>query len=214
MLIIGAGGFAKQLLEVFFQIGEKNLSFYDDTGTATDLFCNRYPVIKTKTEAIEYLKKKDKRFLLGIGGPINRKIMAERFIEWGGEIQSLFSPKAYISNFGCQFGKGINILTSGIIENNVSIADGVLINIGAYITHDCKIGDYTEISPRVTIGGNCRIGDFCNLGTNCTILPKVNLGKNVIVGAGAVVTKDIPDNSLVVGIPANLKKKLSPLKIN
>lgn len=213
MLIIGAGGFAKQLLEVLIQLGEKNLHFYDDTERATETFCNKYPVIKTKQSAIEYIRKKDKRVLLGIGNPLYRKILADKFEEWGGELQNAFSPLAHISHINCHFGKGINILTSAIIENNVSIADGVLINIGGYITHDCKIGAFTEISPRVTIAGNCTIGDFCSLGISSTILPKVTLGKNVIVGAGAVVTKDIPNNCLVVGIPATIKKELSPIEI-
>ncbi|MNG38364.1 Maltose O-acetyltransferase [compost metagenome] len=49
------------------------------------------------------------------------------------------------------------------------------------------------------------------LGTNATVLPKVTIGKNVIVGAGAVVTKDVPDNSLVVGIPGKIIKELPSL---
>ena len=45
------------------------------------------------------------------------------------------------------------------------------------------------------------------LGGNVTVLPGVTIGNNVVVGAGAVVTKDIPDNSLAVGIPAKVVRK-------
>nr|WP_250349320.1 DapH/DapD/GlmU-related protein [Flavobacterium anhuiense] len=50
------------------------------------------------------------------------------------------------------------------------------------------------------------MGEFSQIGANSTILPKVKIGKNVIVGAGSVVTKDIPDNCLVVGVPARIIK--------
>ena len=53
-----------------------------------------------------------------------------------------------------------------------------------------------------------RIGNDVWLGANVTILPGVTIGDNVIVGAGAVVTKDIPDNSLAVGVPARVVKEI------
>lgn len=51
-------------------------------------------------------------------------------------------------------------------------------------------------------------GDGGWIGGNCTILPGVTIGNNVVVAAGAVVTKDIPDNSLVGGVPARLIREL------
>ncbi|KAH3687064.1 hypothetical protein WICPIJ_001954, partial [Wickerhamomyces pijperi] len=56
-----------------------------------------------------------------------------------------------------------------------------------------------------------RIGDNCWLGANVTILPGVTLGDNVVVGAGATVTKDVESNSLVLGVPAKVVKKLDPV---
>jgi acetyltransferase-like isoleucine patch superfamily enzyme len=52
--------------------------------------------------------------------------------------------------------------------------------------------------------GGVEVGEFCQIGANTTILPKVKIGNNVIVGAGAVVLADIPSNSKAVGIPAKL----------
>jgi acetyltransferase-like isoleucine patch superfamily enzyme len=67
------------------------------------------------------------------------------------------------------------------------------------------------MSPGVHISGNCEIGTYTNIGTNATILPKVILGENVVVAAGAVVTKNVPDNCLVAGVPAIIKKELQPI---
>jgi len=81
------------------------------------------------------------------------------------------------------------------------------------IGHDCIIGNYVEMSPRVHISGNCKIGDYSVFVSNATVLPKTTIGNNVIVGAGSVVTKDVHDNCLVVGVSAVIKKKLPPLEI-
>ena len=79
------------------------------------------------------------------------------------------------------------------------------------IGHDSKIGMFTELSPGVHISGNCNIGDFCNIGTGSVILPKITLGENIIVGAGAVITKPVESNTMVVGFPAKPVKKLTPI---
>ena len=52
------------------------------------------------------------------------------------------------------------------------------------------------------------IGRDVWIGGNCTILPGVTIGNNVVVAAGAVVTKDVPDNCVVAGVPAKVIRKL------
>lgn len=89
-----------------------------------------------------------------------------------------------------------------------------------------KIGDRVAIAERVTLvissnsnfsklrsiltdeHGNIEIGDDSWLGTGCIILPNVKIGQGAVVGAGAVVTKDVPDFTIVAGIPAKFIRKL------
>ena len=88
------------------------------------------------------------------------------------------------------------------------------------------VGNYTHVGPNVKIGKNCTmvsgvvfgnkteqednrpvvVGDNCYFGLDCKILGPVRIGNNVTIGAGAVVTKDIPDNAVVGGIPAKILK--------
>jgi acetyltransferase-like isoleucine patch superfamily enzyme len=70
------------------------------------------------------------------------------------------------------------------------------------------IAEFVELCPGVHISGNCKIGKLTFIGTNATILPNITIGKNVIVGAGALVTKDLPDNVLAMGSPAKVIKQL------
>jgi acetyltransferase-like isoleucine patch superfamily enzyme len=86
------------------------------------------------------------------------------------------------------------------------------LNTNSTIGHDSTIGDFVEICPGAVISGNVSIGAYSFIGSNATILPKVKLGSNVIVAAGSVVTKDVPGNCMVTGIPAIIKKQLPQLE--
>lgn len=75
----------------------------------------------------------------------------------------------------------------------------------------CKLGENCTILPMVLLGkkepgvkGDIVIGDNCYISTGVTILGPVTIGNNVTIGAGAVVTKDIPDNAIVGGVPAKI----------
>lgn len=213
MLIIGAKGFAKEVLELLHQNNSlENVAFFDDVNN--DVFgklYNEFPILKSVNEAENYLNSVTKNFTIAIGNPVLRKTLYDKFTKLGGNYISTISSKANIGNYGNRIEIGCNIMTGSIITSDVIIEKGSIVNLNCTIGHDTKIGQFVELSPGVNISGNCKIGDFTTIGTNATILPKIEIGKNVIVAAGAVVTKDIPDNCMVAGIPALIKKELTPL---
>lgn len=213
MIIVGAKGFAKEVLEVLHQLNQlDHLVFYDDVNEDAPAFLyGQFPVLRNKEAAAHYFKTVDSRFIIGIGNPALRKKLALEFEAMGGVFTSTISPLAQIGHYGNSIGEGSNIMTGTVLTNDVKIGEGVLINLNCTVGHDSTIGDFVELSPGVHISGNCKIGSYSNIGTNATILPKVTIGENVIIGAGSVVTKDIPDNCLVVGIPATIKKELPKL---
>lgn len=216
MVIVGAGGFAKEILETFLQRNEvENLFFFDNVSEHVPLkLFDRFPVLRTFDQVKQIFNETgDGRFTLGLGNPSFRHSLNKNFAGIGGILTSTVSPHTEIGSFGTTIAPGCNILSGSIITNNVTLKIGCLINPGCSISHDSILQDFVQISPGVRITGSCVIDSFSMLGTNCVILPKIKIGKNVIVGAGAVVTKDVPDNSMVMGVPATVRKKLAPLKL-
>lgn len=101
-----------------------------------------------------------------------------------------------------EFGSEPYLITIG---NNVRITNGV-----KFVTHDGGIWTLRKngILENGDIFGRITIGDNTHIGSNFIIMPGVNIGKNCIIGCGSIVTKDIPDNSVVVGIPARVIKSI------
>lgn len=216
MVIVGAGGFAKEILQTFSQRNElDNIYFFDNVSEhVPEKLFDRFPVLRNFDEVKQVFEETgDDRFTLGLGNPLVRYSLNKKFTSIGGILTSTVSPHTEIGSFGTTIAPGCNILSGSIITNNVTLKIGCLINPGCSISHDSVLEDFVQISPGVRITGNCLIEGFSMLGTNCVILPKVKIGKNVVVGAGAVVTKDVPDNSMVMGVPASVKKKLAPLNL-
>ncbi|MGZ4033907.1 MAG: NeuD/PglB/VioB family sugar acetyltransferase [Bacteroidia bacterium] len=201
MIIIGAKGHAKELLDLF---RSQDDVFYFFDNVSVDLgnkIFGQYNIL-TKKEDVEQIFHNDKRFVIGVGVPKIRFELSEMFRSWGGELTSVISSTASIGQFNVNMQEGLNIMHNVVIFNDVFIGEGSLINTAASIHHDVHIGKYCEISPGARILGGAQIGEFTTVGTGAIILPKIKVGKNVIVGAGAVVDKDVSDNTTVVGIPA------------
>lgn len=118
--------------------------------------------------------------------------------------------------FRCDYGKNIHVGDNFTANYNVVILDIAPVTIGDHVmigpnTMISAVGhplspkkrrNYAAFAKPVTIGNDVWIGG------NCTILPGVKIGNNVVVAAGAVITKDVPDNSLVGGVPAKVIRTL------
>ena len=105
--------------------------------------------------------------------------------------------------FGCQLQLGVQL------GKNVELGNG---GLGIVIHRHAILCDNVGVGPGVTIGGTNKqygaatIGENTFIGTGARILGPVKIGKDCFIGANAVVTKDIPDNSLAVGVPAKIIK--------
>lgn len=90
--------------------------------------------------------------------------------------------------------------------NYTEIGEGSCLDHGIHIAHNVKMGKYNTLAAHCIIEGSCEIGDFNTFGAGVIMQRKTKVGSNCTVGSGAVITKDFPDNCIIVGNPARVLK--------
>lgn len=207
MIIVGAGGFAKEVLSCVSDEALKDLRFFDDVSPSLTEVLERYEVLKNESAVKNYFKVYDNKFTIGIGNPALRQMLYEKFTGWGGQFVSVISDRAFISYHDVELGDGLIVMPGVNISSSVLIAEGTMIYYNTNITHDCRIGKFVEIAPGVQILGRVTIGNNVQIGAGAIILPDITVGSNAVIGAGAVVTKNVKSAETVVGVPAKPIKK-------
>jgi len=100
------------------------------------------------------------------------------------------------------YGPGLVACQMSIVTTECTLGQGVRLNVGATVMHDCSVGDFTTLAPHALLLGHVTVEEECYIGAKATILPGLRVGRGSVVGAGAVVTKDVPPGRIVKGVPA------------
>lgn len=203
MLVVGAGGLAKEILDILIDLNIEKPIFCDDISIEIDSFFQKHSTVRSITE-VNSIFSNNGDYCIAIGGGNLRKTLNSKFDNINGKLISIISPKAQISGNAKQIDKGTIVMQFATIGPDVSVGKCCLIYHNVQLTHDVKIGDFCDISPNAVLLGKVTIGNYVQIGTNATILPNIKIGNNVIIGAGSVVTKDIPDNCTAYGVPAKI----------
>lgn len=117
-----------------------------------------------------------------------------------------------------QIGQDCNICAHTLIENDVVLGNNVTVKSGVYLWDGTTIGNNVFIGPCATFTNDkmprskvypdsfskITIEDHASIGANATLLPGIRIGKHAMIGAGSVVTRDVPPYAVVVGNPAKI----------
>lgn len=201
MIIAGAGGHAKEILDILKYYSNEEIVLFDNTSANISSSLHGFKIVNNLIDLKLHFEK-DKRFIVGVGNSAGRKKLFELFIEQGGYPYSIIAENAYVSESNTTLGSGLNIMQLSFISCDVEIGNGVLINTRANIHHNVSIGEFTEIGPGATLLGGVSVGDLSLIGAGAVILPGLKIGSHCKIGAGAVVTKNVSNNQIVKGNPA------------
>jgi sugar O-acyltransferase (sialic acid O-acetyltransferase NeuD family) len=122
---------------------------------------------------------------------------------------SAIHPVAFFGE-GAILGEGIQAMPGSIVNDYATVGDFCIINSNCSVGHECVLGVGVHVMGGATLAGLARVGDCSSIGSGATVLPRVTIGNNCVIGAGAVVTKDVPDNAVVVGVPGKVIRYRTP----
>lgn len=208
VIVLGASGHAKVVIELLRASGLQ--VDYCVGGLDSPESCLGVAVLKGD-EHLQHLRENGyTRAFVAIGSNALRQRLAHTAREAGFHLVNAISPTAVISPTA-RLGKGIAIMAGVIINAESVIEDLAIINTGATIDHDCRIGQAVHIAPQCALAGNVSVSEAAFLGIGCKIIPGIKIGEGATIGAGGVVVSDIPARTLAVGIPARVIKNMTTL---
>lgn len=91
------------------------------------------------------------------------------------------------------------IMPTAVINFNAIVRGNVIINTAAVIEHNCNVGPHCHIAPNATLCGAVTIEELTHIGAGAVVLQGIKIGSNCVVGAGSVVTKNMPNNTTWIG---------------
>jgi sugar O-acyltransferase (sialic acid O-acetyltransferase NeuD family) len=204
VVILGAGGFAREVWWVFEDANADQkrwnvLGFIDENRENWGKSLCDLPVLGDFSWFEKAASKP--RVISGVGGNPLRRKFAARAKEMGLEFCGVRHPSARLSRF-VEVGAGTVICAGNAITTQIRIGAHVNINLNCTLGHDVTLDDYCNLSPGVHVSGNVHLEEGVDAGTGAVFIPGKRVGAWSVIGAGSVVTKDIPSRVVAVGAPA------------
>ncbi len=204
-VIIGAGTYGEVYLSYLQEAGIKVVGFLDDDPKFIGKSVRGIPVLGGFSVLPDL---KDNFGIEAVYCPLGdnklRVSILEKAVRLGYDTPNYIHPSVIISN-DVFIGKGVYILLGTHIMPYTTIEDFVMISMNVNIAHHSLLCKGSFLSTGVNFGASIVAKRYSYLGINSTIMTGLHeLGENCLVGAGAVVIKDVPDNAVVAGVPAKV----------
>ena len=207
--IIGAGGCARDVLDICDACNQVKktyevLGFIIDKQYGTPgTFINDRHILGD----YGWLEKHANQVFVtcAVGAPQHRYKLIRRAQKLDCQFFNLIHPSAILTRW-ITLGEGVIITAGCILTNQIRLGSHVHINLGCTIAHNAVFEDFVTLAPGVHISGNVNLRNGCYIGTGANVIEKLNLGEWSVIGAGSTITRDIPPNTTVVGVPGKVIK--------
>lgn len=203
VIIVGAGGHAAVVADALLAAGKSVIGFIDPAAHMHGRSVCGLPVLGDD-EYLCQVSREDVVLVNGIGStrdPSVRKRVQQRLQNMGWRFVGVIHPSAVVSAFAV-IAPDVQALAKAVIQPNVFIEEGCIVNTGAIVEHDVALGSWSHAAPRAVICGGVRIGTCCHVGAGAVVMQGLQMGPHTLVGAGAAVIRDFEGHGTLVGIPA------------
>lgn len=208
VIIIGAGGHAKPVIDALMKNGTEIIGAVDVNPAKHGVPILGVPVLG-KDGIIGGHAPGSLLLVNGVGTTSETEERREvfcRFKERGYNFKTVIHPSALIG-VEVEIGEGSQILAGAVIQPATTIGANCIINTNATVDHDCAIGDHVHVAPGAAVSGVVEIGDGCHVGSGATIIQGLTIGPRSIIGSGAAVIRDVAQGDVVCGVPARTIKR-------
>lgn len=197
LIIIGASGHGKVCADIALKMNQWNqIYFLDDNESINQ--CMGFKVLGKVEEFKKHLDTSD--FFVGIGHNQIRKRIFEELRKQNASVVTLIHPNAVLG-INVEIGIGSAVMAGVVINSDTKIGKCCIANTSSSIDHDNQIGDFVHIAPGVHLSGTIKVGSNSWLGVGSVYKNNITICEDVVIGAGAVVIKDIEIKGTYVGVP-------------
>ena len=207
IVLIGGGGHCKSCIDVIEAQGEFSIAGIVDLKEKIGQEVLGYK-IRWSDNDLDQLFDFYKYYFITIGQldtGLTRRRIFNKLKKERKELPVIVSPKAYVSKHA-RIGQGSIVMHKAIINSNSVIHENSIINSGAIIEHDAVVYGNCHISTGTVLNGNVIINRNCFIGSRTTVLQNVTVHKDIVIGAGSLVTKDLHEPGVYIGLPARKKQ--------
>jgi sugar O-acyltransferase (sialic acid O-acetyltransferase NeuD family) len=209
---LGAGGHAKVLIEILLSRGDLEIvCLLDINPKLWGTKCMGIPILGSDDSLPGLFDDGIRQAFIGVGSTGDssiRRRLYERARQIGFEIVSCIHPNAVVSP-SALLGEGSTVFAGVVINAAARMGANVIVNTGAIVEHDCLVEDHCHIASGARLASAVTVGEGAHIGVGASVRQCIRIGRNAIVGAGAAVVHDVPDNTVVVGVPARPLRRLN-----
>lgn len=199
IIIYGGGGHGKSIIDLLRLLKEYRIIGILDDGMAAGENMMGVPILGGGEKLAE-LHAQGVRLAVnavgGIGDVSTRVKVFEKISAAGFACPAIIHPTAFIEP-SATLSPGVQVFPHAYVGSETSVGFGSIVNTGAIVSHDCILGDYTNIAPGAILAGSVTIGSGSLIGMGVTVNLNVTIGESSLVGNSATVKADVPANTIV-----------------
>ena len=207
LLLIGGGGHCRSVADSALRLGcYDKLGIIEKVSPGSSSSCSQIPVIGTDDDLPELFHAgwTDAFITVGsIGNTSLRRRLYRLVKNIGFSVPTIVDPSAVVSQ-SAVLQEGVFVGKRTVVNAGSEVGRCVILNTGSVIEHDCRIGDFSHVSPGAVLCGMVQVGHDSHIGAGSVVRQEITVGDHTVIGLGSVVVHSIPGDVTAYGNPCKV----------